>query len=40
MDLEEKFRFEILDNETNKIYSIKLVVDHIASHPQANIALD
>lgn len=40
MTLEEEFRFEIIDNEADKINDIKLVVDHIVSHPQANIALD
>lgn len=38
--LEEEFGFEIPNNEANKTNSIKLVVDHIVSHPQANIALD
>jgi hypothetical protein len=30
----EEFRFEIPDNDTNKIDSIQVVVDFIASHPQ------
>ncbi|GAB2218476.1 hypothetical protein Droror1_Dr00001700 [Drosera rotundifolia] len=35
MALEEEFRFEIPDNEADKINSIDLAVDFIASHPQA-----
>ncbi|XP_061351184.1 acyl carrier protein 2, mitochondrial [Gastrolobium bilobum] len=35
MALEEEFGFEIPDNEADKIESIKLAVDFIASHPQA-----
>lgn len=35
MALEEEFKFEIPDNEADKINSIKLAVDFIASHPQA-----
>ncbi|XP_044476234.1 acyl carrier protein 2, mitochondrial-like [Mangifera indica] len=35
MALEEEFGFEIPDNESDKISSINLVVDFIASHPQA-----
>ncbi|XP_062211292.1 acyl carrier protein 2, mitochondrial-like isoform X2 [Phragmites australis] len=35
MALEEEFGFEIPDNETDKIDSIKVAVDFIASHPQA-----
>ncbi|XP_024024523.1 acyl carrier protein 2, mitochondrial [Morus notabilis] len=35
MALEEEFRFEIPDNEADKISSISLAVDFIASHPQA-----
>ncbi|XP_066350978.1 acyl carrier protein 2, mitochondrial-like [Miscanthus floridulus] len=35
MALEEEFRFEIPDNEADKIDSIKVAVDFIASHPQA-----
>ncbi|KAL5769596.1 hypothetical protein ACOSP7_013750 [Xanthoceras sorbifolium] len=35
MALEEEFRFEIPDNEADKISSIDLAVDFIASHPQA-----
>ncbi|CAM8922972.1 unnamed protein product [Rhodiola kirilowii] len=35
MALEEEFGFEIPDNEADKISSIKLAVDFIASHPQA-----
>ena len=35
MALEEEFGFEIPDNEADKINSIKLAVDFIASHPQA-----
>ncbi|KAF8393756.1 hypothetical protein HHK36_019954 [Tetracentron sinense] len=35
MALEEEFRFEIPDNEADKINSINLAVDFIASHPQA-----
>lgn len=35
MALEEEFRFEIPDNEADKINSISLAVDFIASHPQA-----
>ncbi|KAL5836679.1 hypothetical protein ACOSQ3_013848 [Xanthoceras sorbifolium] len=35
MALEEEFGFEIPDNEADKISSIDLAVDFIASHPQA-----
>ncbi|KZV55497.1 acyl carrier protein 2, mitochondrial-like [Dorcoceras hygrometricum] len=35
MALEEEFRFEIPDNEADKINCINLAVDFIASHPQA-----
>lgn len=35
MALEEEFAFEIPDNEADKISSIDLAVDFIASHPQA-----
>uniref|UniRef100_A0A0D9Z7F1 Acyl carrier protein n=1 Tax=Oryza glumipatula TaxID=40148 RepID=A0A0D9Z7F1_9ORYZ len=35
MALEEEFGFEIPDNEADKIDSIKVAVDFIASHPQA-----
>ena len=35
MALEEEFRFEIPDNEADKINAINLAVDFIASHPQA-----
>ncbi|XP_072960214.1 acyl carrier protein 2, mitochondrial-like [Typha angustifolia] len=35
MALEEEFGFEIPDNEADKIESIKVAVDFIASHPQA-----
>lgn len=35
MALEEEFGLEIPDNEADKISSINLVVDFIASHPQA-----
>ncbi|KAI3807876.1 hypothetical protein L1987_23812 [Smallanthus sonchifolius] len=35
MALEEEFGFEIPDNEADKISSIALAVDFIASHPQA-----
>jgi len=35
MALEEEFGFEIPDNEAEKISSINLAVDFIASHPQA-----
>ncbi|GMN26152.1 hypothetical protein TIFTF001_001208 [Ficus carica] len=35
MALEEEFRFEIPDNEADKINSINLAVEFIASHPQA-----
>ncbi|KAH6769522.1 mitochondrial acyl carrier protein 2 [Perilla frutescens var. frutescens] len=35
MALEEEFCFEIPDNEADKIHSINLAVDFIASHPQA-----
>ncbi|KAM7469181.1 hypothetical protein LguiA_007364 [Lonicera macranthoides] len=35
MALEEEFGFEIPDNEADKISSISLAVDFIASHPQA-----
>lgn len=35
MALEEEFGFEIPDNETDKIDSVKVAVDFIASHPQA-----
>lgn len=38
--LEEEFRFEIFVNEADKINCIKVVIEHITSHPQANIALD
>lgn len=40
MTLKEEFKFEIPDNEANKINFIKLVVEHITSHPQPNIVLD
>ncbi|XP_008787594.1 acyl carrier protein 2, mitochondrial-like [Phoenix dactylifera] len=35
MALEEEFSFEIPDNEADKIDSISVAVDFIASHPQA-----
>ncbi|XP_042511087.1 acyl carrier protein 2, mitochondrial-like [Macadamia integrifolia] len=35
MAFEEEFGFEIPDNEADKINSIDLAVDFIASHPQA-----
>lgn len=35
MALEEEFGFEIPDNEADKIESINIAVDFIASHPQA-----
>ncbi|KAK1319317.1 hypothetical protein QJS10_CPB04g00399 [Acorus calamus] len=35
MALEEEFGFEIPDNEADKINSISLAVEFIASHPQA-----
>lgn len=35
MALEEEFGFEIPDNEADKIDSINVAVDFIASHPQA-----
>ncbi|KAK6911760.1 Phosphopantetheine binding ACP domain [Dillenia turbinata] len=35
MALEEEFGFEIPDNEADKINSVNLAVDFIASHPQA-----
>ncbi|RRT74255.1 hypothetical protein B296_00006973 [Ensete ventricosum] len=35
MALEEEFGFEIPDSEADKIDSIKVAVDFIASHPQA-----
>ncbi|KAK3441254.1 acyl carrier protein 2, mitochondrial [Eucalyptus grandis] len=35
MALEEEFGFEIPDNEADKINTIELAVDFIASHPQA-----
>ncbi|KAK9735827.1 hypothetical protein RND81_04G231100 [Saponaria officinalis] len=35
MALEEEFRFEIPDNEADKISTINMAVDFIASHPQA-----
>ncbi|KAG0496321.1 hypothetical protein HPP92_001012 [Vanilla planifolia] len=35
MALEEEFGFEIPDNEADKINSVSLAVDFIASHPQA-----
>ncbi|XP_059628617.1 acyl carrier protein 2, mitochondrial-like [Cornus florida] len=35
MAFEEEFGFEIPDNEADKIHSINLAVDFIASHPQA-----
>ncbi|KAK2633338.1 hypothetical protein Ddye_004725 [Dipteronia dyeriana] len=35
MALEEEFGFEIPDNEADKISSINLAVDFIASHPRA-----
>ncbi|KAK9692226.1 hypothetical protein RND81_09G249800 [Saponaria officinalis] len=35
MALEEEFRFEIPDNEADKISSVSMAVDFIASHPQA-----
>ena len=33
--LEEEFGFEIPDNEADKIDSVKVAVEFIASHPQA-----
>lgn len=38
MALEEEFGFEIPDNEADKIQSIDLAVEFIASHPQAKWA--
>lgn len=35
MALEEEFGFEIPDNEADKINTINMAVDFIASHPQA-----
>ncbi|XP_021282675.1 LOW QUALITY PROTEIN: acyl carrier protein 2, mitochondrial-like [Herrania umbratica] len=35
MSLEEEFGFEIPDNEADKISTINLAVEFIASHPQA-----
>ncbi|CAN7122614.1 acyl carrier protein 2, mitochondrial [Brassica rapa] len=35
MALEEEFKFEIPDNEADKILSVDQAVDFIASHPQA-----
>ncbi|XP_010938635.1 acyl carrier protein 2, mitochondrial isoform X2 [Elaeis guineensis] len=35
MALEEEFGFEIPDNEADKIDSVNVAVDFIASHPQA-----
>ncbi|XP_010415071.1 PREDICTED: acyl carrier protein 2, mitochondrial [Camelina sativa] len=35
MALEEEFGFEIPDTDADKIHSINLAVDFIASHPQA-----
>lgn len=36
MDLEDEFRFEIPDNEADdKMDTIKVAVNFIASHPQA-----
>eukprot|EP01018_Ginkgo_biloba_P000092 Gb_24265 [translate_table: standard] len=35
MAFEEEFAFEIPDSEADKIESIKLAIDYIASHPQA-----
>ncbi|ERN05091.1 hypothetical protein AMTR_s00053p00140290 [Amborella trichopoda] len=35
MALEEEFGFEIPDNEADKIHTINLAVNFIASHPQA-----
>ncbi|KAF3794719.1 Acyl carrier protein 2 [Nymphaea thermarum] len=35
MALEEEFEFEIPDSEADKIDSISVAVDFIASHPQA-----
>ena len=35
MALEEEFGFEIPDNDADKIQSVDLAVDFIASHPQA-----
>jgi len=35
MALEEEFGFEIPDNEADKIDSVKVAVEFIASHPQA-----
>lgn len=35
MALEEEFGFEIPDNEADKIASVNLAVDFVASHPQA-----
>lgn len=36
MALEEEFGFEIPDNEADKIQSIDLAVEFIASHPRQN----
>lgn len=38
MALEEEFSFEIPDNESDKVDSIKAAVDFISSHPQAKWA--
>jgi len=35
MALEEEFGFEIPDNEADKINSVDMAVEFIASHPQA-----
>ncbi|CAH8307531.1 unnamed protein product [Eruca vesicaria subsp. sativa] len=35
MALEEEFKFEIPDNEADKIQSVDQAVDFISSHPQA-----
>jgi len=35
MALEEEFAFEIPDNEADKISSVNIAIDFIASHPQA-----
>ncbi|CAN7086925.1 unnamed protein product [Brassica oleracea var. botrytis] len=37
MALEEEFGFEIPDNDADKIQSVDLAVDFIASHPQATV---
>jgi NADH dehydrogenase (ubiquinone) 1 alpha/beta subcomplex 1 len=35
MALEEEFKFEIPDNEADKISTVSLAIDFISSHPQA-----